>query len=86
MAKGIFATFANLFTTTVPKAGNVVSEVLTAVEVNASSVTNLSLAGHRHTEIMLVETEQEFDQALADANLTHEQFQERLDKARNRFR
>jgi uncharacterized protein with ATP-grasp and redox domains len=87
MAKvGIFGTITNLFTRGVPKVGDVTIEALTAAHVIASAGTNLCLVGHKQTEILLVESEQEFEESLADANMTRDEFYSRADAARNRFK
>ena len=70
---GIFATIKAFFTTTVPKAGNVVNEAFVALDVNMNSITNLSIVGNLETKILAVEAIGDYKLSCEEAKVTPEE-------------
>lgn len=81
-APSIFGTIKAFFTTTVPKAGNVVNEAFVALDVNMNSLTNLSIVGNLETKILAVEAIGDYQQSLTDANVTADKVDEMIAKYR----
>lgn len=67
-APSIFGTIKAFFTTTVPKAGNVVNEAFVALDVNMNSLTNLSIVGNLETKILAVEAIGDYNKSLEEAS------------------